>query len=61
MKEPKWYEHLYWSIRYGKWSCGFASKKEWAEKERLSLSVMYYDGWHWALHIGGFYVSASYY
>jgi len=61
MEELSICQHIVRSIKYGEWSCGFATKKEWPTKERFSISAMYYDGWHWALHIGCFYISASFY
>ena len=55
------HQHAYRSVRYGQWSCGFASRDEWKGKPYWSLSTDYYDGHHWALHIGWFHVGASYY
>lgn len=61
MKEPKWWQHIYWSIKHGEWYCGFETKAEWPNKKQFGLFVTYYDGWHWAFHLGGFYIGASYY
>lgn len=57
---PKpWYWHLYYSIKYSKdWSCGY---EYWEGKPKWCISADYYDGWHWCIHIGKFYLSASYY
>lgn len=55
------WRHVWWSIRYGDWSIGFASQKQWPGKPRFAWVTAYYDGHHWALHLGAFYLGCSYY
>lgn len=59
--ELRWWQHLYWSVRNGKWHAGWETKKQWPEKPYLGLSSAYYDGYHWCLHLGPFYLGAAYY
>lgn len=33
------WRHLLWSIRYGDWSIGFASQKQWPKKKVPDLPV----------------------
>lgn len=56
----KWYEHVYWAIRYGDWSAGCKSKAQWKNKPYFKLCRMYYDGVHVALHVWRFYIGVSY-
>jgi len=61
MQELKWWQHIYWSARQGEWVIGFETRKTWRGKPYFAFASSYYDGWHWCLHIGQFYVGASYY
>jgi hypothetical protein len=54
-------QHMYYSVRYAEWLIGFKTRKTWPNKPYFALVSAYYDGNHWCLHIGPFYVGASYY
>lgn len=60
MENPNPITHIARSIFYGDWTCGWATRKSWPTKRRFGWFADYYDGWHWAFHIGPFYVGASY-
>jgi hypothetical protein len=56
-----WWKHLYRSIRWGDWDIGWETRKTWKDKPYLDLCATYYDGYHWCIHLGPFYVGAAYY
>ena len=46
-------KEVYYAIRYGKWLCGY---EKWEGKPRFMFLRIYYDGWHYAFHIGKFWI-----
>ena len=42
---------------FGDWSWGFES---YPDKPRLYLGSVYYDDWHYVLHIGPFWLECDY-
>lgn len=53
--------HSYFAIRYGQWDIGW--DKEWGKKPDepfFYCKTVYYDGNHWGLRVGGFYIGVSY-
>ena len=61
MKVKLFFKHCICAIRYGEWECGFASKKEWPDKETLYMGGTYYDGFHFAVHVWRFYIYVYYF
>jgi len=56
-KFVNFFEHLYVATRYGDWSFGCENYKG---KPKLSMSLMPYDGWNFAIHILPLYLCVSY-
>lgn len=54
------FRHIYLAFKQGDWCCGFEGRDRWPGKSYFSCGTIYYDGYHWALHIWKFYIAVSY-
>jgi len=50
---------LYSFFVHYKWTWGFESRKTWKTKSYFSAGMVWYDGPHYYLHLGWFYVCVN--
>lgn len=54
MKE--WLLTLCWYMRHGHWHVGW---ERWEGKPRFAMFRLWYDGWHYCLHVGPFWLEIN--